>query len=377
MRIAKTHFFAEIYLARPKIFTIFANIIVACFFMLAKSAEKKRKNMGNQLKKTGFQEQLFVQIRKNLPEHYSLVDLVAEILSVSTDAAYRRIRGNKTLDIDEIVLLCSYFNLSFDRLFHIDTNQLQCFYSPLDMTDSQTYLKYMQKQCKNVSQLKSLPGCEIIFSATDIPFYHFLPFKELTLFKLYAWHQSAYHTQDSFTTFLNKMVSDDLLECYRLTVDSYCRIPSLEIWTQNTVDHSLMLLEYFYDTGHFTGREIPLLLCEQFMELINTIDGWTKHGVKNSETHTAFKLYLTHFFLESSLILLKHDLAMQCTLKLFTINSLNITDQAFCRETRQWLDTLIQRSLLISGASERDRYIFFNGQRQKIRFLIDKICREK
>jgi hypothetical protein len=41
------------------------------------------------------------------------------------------------------------------------------------------------------------------------------------------------------------------------------------------------------------------------------------------------------------------------------------------------MESLIQRSLLISGASERDRYIFFNGQRQKIRFLIDRICREK
>jgi hypothetical protein len=41
MKFAKTNFFAEIYLARPKILAIFANIIVACFFMLAKSAEKK------------------------------------------------------------------------------------------------------------------------------------------------------------------------------------------------------------------------------------------------------------------------------------------------------------------------------------------------
>jgi hypothetical protein len=53
------------------------------------------------------------------------------------------------------------------------------------------------------------------------------------------------------------------------------------------------------------------------------------------------------------------------------------SDPAFCRETGQWLESLIQRSLLISGTSERDRYMFFNGQRQKVRFLIDKICREK
>jgi hypothetical protein len=235
----------------------------------------------------------------------------------------------------------------------------------------------MQKQCSNVSQLKTLPGAEIIFSATDVPFYHFLPFKELTFFKLYAWRQSAYHTKDAFASFLDKMNSDDLMECYAQTVDSYRQIPSLEIWTQNTVDHTLTLLEYFYDTGHFTGRKIPLLLCEQFLELINAIEGWTEQGIKNRETHTPFKLYLTHFFLESSLILLKHDLAMQCTIKLFTINSLNIADQAFCRETRQWLESLIQRSLLITGASERDKYMFFNGQRQKIRFLIDRIYRDK
>jgi hypothetical protein len=338
---------------------------------------KKRKKVEKQFKKTGLQEQLFEQIRANLPEHYLLVDLVAEILSVSTDAAYRRIRGSKTLDIDEIVLLCSHFNLSFDRLFHIDTNQLQCSYSPLELTDKQVYLKYVQKQCKNVSQLKSLPGSEIIFSATDIPFYHLLQFRELIFFKLYAWRQSAYCTQDSFATFLDSIVSDDLLECYRQTTESYRQVPSLEIWTQNTVAHTLKLIEYFYDTGHFTGRETPLLLCEQFMELINTIDGWTEQGIKNSKTHTAFRLYLTDFFLESSLILLKHDLAMQCTLKLFTINSLNITDQAFCRETHQWLESLIRRSLLISGASEKDRYVFFNGQRQKIKFLMDRICRGK
>jgi hypothetical protein len=197
--------------------------------------------------------------------------------------------------------------------------------------------------------------------------------KELTVFKLYAWQQSAYHTQRTFDEFFNNLVSDELLAYYKKTVLHYRQVPSYEIWTENTIDHTLKLIEYFYETGHFAGKETPLLLCEQYLELIDTINLWTEDGIKNKETRTPFRLYLSNFIFESSLLLLKHDHAMQCSLKLFTINSLTITDQPFCRETYQWLNHLIKRSVLVCGASEKDRYLFFNGQKQKIRFLIDKI----
>jgi hypothetical protein len=238
----------------------------------------------------------------------------------------------------------------------------------------------MQNLGEMVSQLNSSPGSEIIFAATDIPFYHFLAFKELTFFKLYAWQQSAYIAGTSYTDFYNHLVSDELLDCYEKTVRNYRRIPSSEIWTQNTLDYSLNLLEYFYDTGHFSDKKMAVSLCEQFIELIDTIQRWTINGIKDEETHTPFKLYLSDTLFESSFIMFKQikddRLTMQCSLKLFTINSLNITDQIFCRETDQWLDHLTKQSLLISGASEKERYTFFSKQKQKIQLLIDKICRD-
>ncbi|MDR1407612.1 MAG: hypothetical protein LBJ23_06155 [Tannerella sp.] len=332
--------------------------------------------MKKQLKKTDIQDRLFTQIRDILPENHSLAHTVAEILSISVDAAYRRIRGAKILDLDEGVDLCRHFNISLDRLLRLETDRLKCFYSPLDLGNSRLYLKYMQSVCKDMEQLRSLPGGQIILSATDVPFYHFLPFRELTAFKLYAWHRSCGHTQESYEQFADNMVSGELIECYRQTVDHFRQVPSIEIWTQNTVDHTLRLLEYFHDTGHFSSPETTLQLCEQFLELTNTINQWTENGIKNPRTQTPFNLYLSDFFLEDSLILLKHDLAMQCILKLFTLNSLNITDQTFCRKTHQWLESLIRRSLLISSASERDRYLFFHEQRNKIKRLMDRISRD-
>ena len=43
------------------------------------------------------QGNFFKQIKQNLPAHLSLADEVAELLNISQDSAYRRIRGEKSL----------------------------------------------------------------------------------------------------------------------------------------------------------------------------------------------------------------------------------------------------------------------------------------
>ncbi len=41
------------------------------------------------------QDFLFQRIREMIPQHVSLVDAISELLSVSSDSAYRRIRGKR------------------------------------------------------------------------------------------------------------------------------------------------------------------------------------------------------------------------------------------------------------------------------------------
>lgn len=45
-----------------------------------------------------------------------MVDVVAELLNMSLDAVYRRIRGEVELSVTELSILCSRFNVSFDEL---------------------------------------------------------------------------------------------------------------------------------------------------------------------------------------------------------------------------------------------------------------------
>ena len=65
------------------------------------------------------QEFLFQRIKELLGPDDSMVDSVAEILHISTDSAYRRIRGETPIVLDEARELCLHFELSLDTLLNV------------------------------------------------------------------------------------------------------------------------------------------------------------------------------------------------------------------------------------------------------------------
>ena len=318
------------------------------------------------------QEILISLLKANLPSQFSLVDYVSELLNISQDAAYRRIRGEKRFDIDELYTICSEYDISIDSIFSIKSNGSIFNYTALDLGDFAHYLSYMQKVSKSIEFVKEGKDKQIIASAIDIPIFHFLPYKELTLFKLFAWTNSVYKYDGSFYSFMKELEHPDLHCCYAKIAADYSQIPSTEVWTTNTIDTIIRLLDFHFETGYFTEKDIPLLLCHQLLQLIENLKNWVEKGYKGNNPSSTFKFYVSDTDLENNFILLRKDNSLRCIIKLFTINSLTTTDETFCKETLNWLESSINRAVLLSGASERDRFRYFNILQQKVRYLIDK-----
>src|SRR5215468_6645657 len=70
------------------------------------------------------QEFLFQRIKELLPPTESLTDVVSEILHVSSDSAYRRIRNETPLVLEEAKQLCAQFNLSLDQVLSLKRNSI-------------------------------------------------------------------------------------------------------------------------------------------------------------------------------------------------------------------------------------------------------------
>lgn len=67
------------------------------------------------------QKELFSRIKESLPPNISFVHEISELLEISYDSAYRRIRGEKELSISELTLLCSKYDLSVDQLIKLQS----------------------------------------------------------------------------------------------------------------------------------------------------------------------------------------------------------------------------------------------------------------
>ena len=322
------------------------------------------------------QTMFFDLVRKTVQENQNLVHVVSDLLNVSVDSAYRRIRGTKLLDFDELLLLSNHFNISLDALTHVsDTKNIQCEYTPLDFKDMEDYRMYLKDLSHSIENVRSSPNGEIVFSAVDIPIFHYSAYKELTYLRLFSWSSNVYGFKGSYDEFVKKLDTNSLSNEFEKIVKNYRQCPSTEIWADHSIDRILSLLNYHHEMGHFEVENFPLFLCEQLLDWSNMVRHWTDNGTKGPKK-TPFKFYVSEYDLCNTFALYRKNEIMDCDLKLFTINHLDVFDQSFCKETESWLNSAIERSTLISGSAEKQRYKFFNRQRQKISAMMEKILAE-
>jgi len=137
------------------------------------------------------QKIFFETLKSEINPNIRLADAVSEILGVGSDSAYRRLRGEKELTLSELVKLCSHFNMSLDSILNHHSDYVLFKYSRQDLSDMNNYEKYMDELATMYEGLIKSPSKEILTTAQDIPIFHFMPFLELTFFKVYAWNQSV------------------------------------------------------------------------------------------------------------------------------------------------------------------------------------------
>ena len=73
---------------------------------------------------TGIQQQLFQAVKARLQVESSMADEIAKLLNISTDSAYRRIRGEKMITLEELHAICINYRISLDQLMGINTGAI-------------------------------------------------------------------------------------------------------------------------------------------------------------------------------------------------------------------------------------------------------------
>lgn len=319
-------------------------------------------------------QKLFFGIVKNkLSPTLRLADVVGEILNIGSDSAYRRIRGETELTLSELTKLCHHFNISVDSIIHYQSDNILFQYKPLDMLDMNNYYSYMENLAALFEGISNAKEKEIYFMALDIPVPHFTPFLELTFFKIYTWFQSINNFPITYEKFVESLNKDFLSKIYQTINNAYKQIPSTEIWTNNTINPLLNLMDYYFDLNCFENKENANIIVKQLLELIQNIERYTEKEVKEYKGEKApFRLYLSPVDIMNDFMITKRDGVTVTSIKLYTINGVFTSNEFFCSEVEKWMKDTASKSLRLSGASAKERYKFFLHLKDKARFLLTK-----
>lgn len=330
------------------------------------------------MKESTVQIRFFKKIKDMLSPRISLVNEVSDLLGISNDSAYRRIRGETVLTMEELLALLKHYKLSLDGLDSADDN-VSFTYKLIDNTDI-TFEKYLSAILEDMRRIERVAQKEIIYAAKDIPLFHHFRFPELAAFKIFFWMKSilncpAYESE----VFDILSLKSEEMDLGREILKAYTAIPATEIWTEETLNSTLRQVEYFWDSGFFKARKDALLVCDQLHEMLQHIKKQAELGYKYllhpeaSQEEGNFRLYLSDVMIGNNNILVKLGETQVTYLTHNTLNYLITIDQGFCKETDGWIKNLMRKSTLLSGASEKQRNQFFRKAQDNIRALQGRI----
>jgi hypothetical protein len=316
-----------------------------------------------QSKGTSLQIQFLNRIKTILSPDKSIAYELSELLGISTDSVYRRLRGETWLTTEEISVLCHHFNISFDIVSESTTGRATFQYSLLMDVDG--YMAHWVNMLNDLKQIAAANKKQIVYAAVDIPVFHHFNYPELASFKLFYWMREVMNApmlKDS--VFELDWILPELIARSREIYTTYCQIPSVEIWTDSTVNSLLKQLEYYWEMGLFKNRELALLVVDRAIEEFEVISKQAELGSKTPDqlaTGPNFQFYHSDIEIGNNCVYVQQNESTSVYMGFLTFNTMVTTNPAFCHETDLWLTNIMRKSTLISGIAQKQRYQFFRN----------------
>jgi hypothetical protein len=325
------------------------------------------------------QQRIFDTIKKQLPEDERLANVLQNVLHLSADAVYRRIRGDVPLTIYETKTLCDAYNIPFDDIEQYKKGKVNFNFMPLNHIGL-NFESWLTGIRDGLTQMKNMQNTHLTMSINDTPIFQLFNLPHLTRFKFFFWAKTylkipAYVNEKFKREKIDKRVLGIGIEAHNI----YNSIPSVEVYAPETFRGTLRQIQYYYDAYLFEEPAYALELLDNLMTLLNHMKNEAEAGRKfaiGNEAPSAgneFKMYANDTFISDNTYILNSDSGAMVYMSHNIMNYLGTTDPYYIEESEFVLEKLISNSNLISQVNAKDRLRFFGGIEANVMALRKKI----
>ena len=329
---------------------------------------------------SGIQENLFKTIKSRLASNISFVHDLSELLGISYDSAYRRIRGQKDLTLEEMEQICAHYGISMDEILHFRSDQVS-FNTLAIGKEGFTFENWLNTLLDEMKKIYECKSREIIYAAKDLPIFYYFEFPEIAAFKFFFWHKVLIPSGDFKDEHVILEVPGDLFETGRKLLCCYKKISVIEIWSEDTISSIIRQIDYCLASGFFARREDAIRLCDVLNTWLGHVQSQAEHGFQYmlgrppEGIENTYKLFQNEVLVNDNTILVQADGLKTAYLTYNVINQLITHNPVFCDQIVTSLRNLMQKSTMISGTSAKERHHFFNSLHEKVKSLRQRIER--
>jgi hypothetical protein len=291
---------------------------------------------------------------------------IMQMLNISKDSLYRRLRGDNDFLLGEVFTLQNAFKFSIDGFNdeysktgqHFETKVFEKLATPEATIDS-----YINNLYKDLETVKSLNVSNVYYAAKDLPLFSFFSSPVLASFKLYFWYITLFDANEKSLKYTDTWLPKNIIDKAVGTYELYSELPSTEIWNFETINSTLHQISYC--------KDLKLISTDDTKQLVDALLKYIDRLYINCETNKknnkgSFKLYLNDILLLDNTVLFETSITSIFYLPFQTLNFLSNTNPGFTAKMKEWFIKQIKKSELVSGDNEKTRIKLMNMYKNNI-----------
>jgi hypothetical protein len=313
------------------------------------------------------QDTLIAIVKEKTKHMDNIGQVLADTLSISIDAAYRRSRGKTLLTIDEVSKLCSTFNISFDRLNNSGEETVTFEYSSTKNYDF-SLEGYLADLLDAFKKLEETTQPKIILTANNLSVFQLLNFPHLVRFRLYFWAKTHLQVPEyQNVLFENEKITENAYNIGWEILQRYNKIPTTECYDLNFLKGLLRHIHYYASAHYFKDPGYALRLIDEVKMMADHIKEQCSIGQKYvfrketpPENGNEYNVYINDTVNSENTFYYHSEEAEGIYLAHNYMNYLHTNDLQYTEETKAILQKQLANSSLISKVNQKQRNTFFH-----------------
>jgi len=311
-------------------------------------------------------------VLKNIPKNIKPVIYLMELLDLSRESVYRRIRKDIPFSVDELTKLALTLNFSLDEI--VEGTQRERIYfdlglkNPSNSADSfSTMLQEYNVYINNLAKAKN----STVFMALNCVYPLFTVFfPNLFKFHYFKW---MVETQDNVPKnyFSNLVLPQELSVLQQKVAEEIRDIRNVTIILSPNISLSIIKdIQYAYQRKLINKEDLEILK-KDLLKMENFAEDVAKTG-KLEGGNSQIDIYISIPYINSNTVYLEYDGVSEVHYWIYSNNPMIIRNSEISDIQKKWFLSLKKSSTLITQSNEILQAEFFEMQRKLINKLMDE-----